>query len=184
MSADTPPPVAQALAPFFATAAEQSRERALVLARAGASAQLPTELLSFTIAAESFALPLTQVQEICRLEALTRVPRARDTTLGIMSLRGQVVPVVALAAILGLTDPKEGRKPLRAIVLGDDRGPLALQVGEVRGVVRLLPQDVAPRPFGLGAQHPELIAGVARTARGVITLLDGPAILRHLERLL
>lgn len=183
MSADDPRPLPIALAPFFASVAEQSRERALVLARAKVTTQVPSELLSFTVGPETFALPLAQVQEICRVETLTVVPRTRRETLGIMSLRGEVVPVVALAAVLGMGSAVAPRPPLRAVVLGDHRGPLALQVGEVRGVVRLLPQDMAPRPFGLVVPHPELIAGVARTARGVITLLDGPAILRHLEQL-
>lgn len=181
--------VAAALLPFFASVAEQSRERALMLSRQRTAALAPRELLSFVVGTETYALPLGQVQEICRLEVLTQVPRTRPETLGIMSLRGEVVPVVDLAAVLGLSpgaagaQHASGTKALRAILLTDQQGPLALMVQAVQGVVRLLPQDMLPRPFALGGQHPELITGLGRTVKGTVALLDGPGLLRHLERL-
>jgi purine-binding chemotaxis protein CheW len=174
----------QALLPFFASVAEQSAQRALARQRLEASPQAPTELLGFSLGDEQFALPLGQVLEICRVSGLTAVPRTGPETLGIMSLRGEVVPVANLAAILGLAvaaHPKD--KMLRIILLADGRGPLGLQVCQVRGVMRLLPQDVVPRPFGHQGRHPELVTGLARTGRGPVTLLDGALLLRHLERL-
>ena len=174
----------QALLPFFASVAEQSAQRALARQRLEAGLQAPTELLGFSLGDEQFALPLGQVLEICRVGTLTPVPRTGRETLGIMSLRGEVVPVVNLAAILGLAVSADaGNKVLRIILLADARGPLGLQVCQVRGVVRLLPQDVAPRPFGHQARHAELVTGLARTGRGPVTVLDGAALLRHLERL-
>lgn len=178
-----------ALAPFFASVSEQSRERTQDLARQRAATIAPTEWLSFAVAQEDFALPLSMVQEICLLDAVTAVPRTRPQTLGIMSLRGEVVPVVDLAAILGFGHsrpedrPKNSDRAARGVLLSDGLGFLALHVRSVQGVVRLLPQDVVPRPFGLAAQHPELITALGRTARGTVTLLDGGALLRHLERL-
>jgi len=176
----------QALLPFFASVAEQSAQRALARQRLETSPQTPTELLGFALGTEQFALPLSHVLEICRVGTLTAVPRTAAETLGIMALRGEVVPVVNLAAVLGVSangdEPVNG-KVLRILLLADARGPLGLQVGQVQGVVRLLPQDVAPRPFGLAARHPELVTGLARTGRGLVTLLDGPTLLHHLERL-
>ena len=173
-----------ALLPFFASVAEQTAQRALARQRLEGRAQAPTELLGFALGDEKFALPLGQVLEICRVGALTVVPRTAPETLGIMSLRGEVVPVVNLAAVLGLTvTPHAKDKVLRIILLGDARGPLGLRVCQVRGVVRLLPQEMAPRPFGHQARHPELVTGLARTGRGPVTVLDGAALLHHLERL-
>lgn len=173
----------QALASFFASVAERKPHQSLVTGHARGKEVL-WELLSFTLGEEQFALPLAQVQEVCRPAALTAIPRTSAETLGIMALRGTVVPVVHLAGVLGID---QAMKPYvsadRIILLHNAQGPLGLLVGPVYGVVRMPPQDISARPFGLSAQHSELIKGLGRTSKGMLTVLDGEALLHHFERL-
>lgn len=50
---------------------------------------------------EMYAIPVMNVVEIVGLGQLTAVPGARDEILGIRNLHGQIVPVIALARVLG-----------------------------------------------------------------------------------
>ena len=59
---------------------------------------------------ELFGLPVTQVQEILRVSALTRVPHAPFPVRGVTNLRGYVLPVVDLRLRLGLPE-KKPKKP-------------------------------------------------------------------------
>jgi purine-binding chemotaxis protein CheW len=58
------------------------------------------------------ALPVEHVREIARLGALSPVPGAGEVVLGVRNLRGQVLPVFDLAALLG----RPAGEPARIVV--------------------------------------------------------------------
>jgi purine-binding chemotaxis protein CheW len=58
------------------------------------------KLLIFRIAGESFGLRLDSVAEIIRLPNLAHMPLVPPSLLGLANLRGIVLPVVSLRAIL------------------------------------------------------------------------------------
>ena len=55
-----------------------------------------------TLAAEVYAVPIGHVVEIASLGDLAAVPGARPEILGVRNLRGQILPVIDLAQLLGL----------------------------------------------------------------------------------
>jgi chemotaxis signal transduction protein len=55
------------------------------------------------LAAEAYAVPVGNVVEIASLGDLAAVPGARPEILGVRNLRGQILPVIDLAQLLGLT---------------------------------------------------------------------------------
>ena len=62
------------------------------------------------LAAEAYAVPIGNVVEIAILGDLTTVPGARPEILGVRNLRGQILPVIDLAQLLGLnpvTPPRQ-----------------------------------------------------------------------------
>src|SRR6202000_879011 len=54
------------------------------------------EVLAFSLADETYALPLSCVREIMRVPSITEVPRASHEVLGIISVRGQVTTLIDL----------------------------------------------------------------------------------------
>jgi purine-binding chemotaxis protein CheW len=68
-----------------------------------------------------FALPVDHVREIARLGAISPVPGAGAALLGVRNLRGQVLPIFDLAALLGVGG---GERPAR-IVVAEHRGQRA-----------------------------------------------------------
>src|SRR5262249_1570491 len=50
------------------------------------------ELLAFWVADEEYAVGIVEIQEIIKLPTITEVPRAHSSVVGIISLRGTIVP--------------------------------------------------------------------------------------------
>jgi purine-binding chemotaxis protein CheW len=86
-------------------------------------------ILTFKIAGECFGLAVDEVAEIIRPRDITRVPLAHANLLGVVNLRGKVLPVISLAGLLG-HDVLDQQRTSRVIVV--DKGvPLGLLVDEV-----------------------------------------------------
>ncbi len=54
------------------------------------------------VAAETLAMPVGHVVEVAKLGDLEPVPRSRPEILGVSNMRGQILPVVDLALLLGI----------------------------------------------------------------------------------
>jgi purine-binding chemotaxis protein CheW len=121
-------------------------------------AQGEQALLSFRIGGRQFALNADRVSEVVRQPIVTRVPHAPSSLRGVASLRGKVLPVVSLGALLGVADTVNAGAG-RLIVL-DDAEPIALAVDEVLG-------------FGTGDG-----------AAGLVEMDDGAARVVQLDQLL
>jgi purine-binding chemotaxis protein CheW len=61
------------------------------------------------VAREHYALPVTRVLEVAELGDLTPVPGSPPSVIGVRNLRGQVIPVMALATLLGLSEEEPER---------------------------------------------------------------------------
>ncbi|WP_374569762.1 chemotaxis protein CheW [Phenylobacterium sp. J426] len=106
-------------------------------------------LLTFRVGDRRLAVAASEVAEVVRRPRVTRVPHAPRALAGVASLRGQVLPVVALDAVLGTAG--EAGAAARLVVL-DGAPPLGLAVDEVTGLAggdatpgALLVRE-APRP--------------------------------------
>ncbi len=121
-----------------------------------------------------FAVDVTAAREIVVLDTTTRVPGAPASVLGVMNLRGSVLPVIEARPLLGLP---AHRRSDRALVLADGERCAAVLI---EGVVGLAPLDeVDPVP----ATAADLVVGevVAETGRRA-TLIDAPALLAAIRR--
>ena len=61
-----------------------------------------SEFVSFTVAGQAFCLKITQIREIRRWAPVTILPHAPMDVLGVMNLRGAVIPIYDLSARFGL----------------------------------------------------------------------------------
>ena len=60
------------------------------------------QLVSFRLEDEEFGLEILRVQEIIRIQQLTRVPASPDFIEGVINLRGRIIPVISLRRRFGL----------------------------------------------------------------------------------
>lgn len=67
------------------------------------------KLVGFRVGGQELAVPIAQVQEVIRAVPVTRIPTAPAHVLGIMNLRGRVVPMIDMASLLDLAAAGENR---------------------------------------------------------------------------
>ena len=101
-----------------------------------------------TVASEAYAVPVSNVLAIVGPGDLTAVPGALPEILGVRRLRGQIVPIIDLALVLGL----HATAPQRQLLLAEADGIKAgFTIEEVRSVDELDgPLDGAESDFLLG----------------------------------
>jgi purine-binding chemotaxis protein CheW len=131
--------------------------------------------LTFRVADEAYGVPVTRVEEVLEHHTVTRVPRCPEFLLGIINVRGRLIPVMDLRRRLGM-EAAGVTVDTRTIVLTLSYGEEELSIGartdQVQGVIDLEPEQIeAPPRLGAGREDIGL-AGTARTDDGICLLLD------------
>jgi purine-binding chemotaxis protein CheW len=140
---------------------------------ANSSGQNPDQLLqlvSFQVGGEDFGLDILRVQEIIRVQDLTRVPNSPGFVDGVINLRGKVIPVIALRKRLGL-DNQAHDKQTRIVVVEAKETVLGFIVDSVSQVLRISAGAVEPPPR-LGKVAREYVSGVGKMDDRLLILLD------------
>lgn len=127
--------------------------------------------VSFRLHAETYALPVADVREIVRVDAVTRVPGGPREIRGVTNVRGRVIPVVDLSVRLGL-EAGDLSPRSRVLVAEARERPIGLLVDEVEAVERIDLLAVEPPPREVRTERSELVLGVLRRDRALTILLD------------
>lgn len=124
-----------------------------------------------------FGLTIELVREVLPGQPLTRVARSQEQILGVMSMRGEILPVVVIDRWLGLASrPDDAALPI--LVLRQGELLVGLRVDAIQSVVNVPQQEVQPHP---DAGKDTFLRGVwQRTGQPVITLIDGVALIEAL----
>jgi len=135
----------------------------------------PAQYLGFSLADELYALELLRIREIIEHVPITRVPGMPPTVLGVINLRGRVVPVVDLAVKLGLPPRPLTRWTCFIIVDAQQEGervPLGLLADSVSEVLDWGPEDIQPAPAFGTRLSVDYLRGVGRQQERFVLLLD------------
>jgi purine-binding chemotaxis protein CheW len=140
--------------------------------RRGRSDDWQQELLAFDLGQETYALDILRLRGIVTRRPATEVPRVPAYLLGVISLRGQIVPLIDLRLRLGLPATPQTRAT-RILVVDQAGDAFGLLVDSVRQVVRLRDDELETRPPALAGRESEFIAGIARPRSGGMLILLG-----------
>jgi purine-binding chemotaxis protein CheW len=151
-------------------------------APAAEEAEAPSEYLAFMLDGECYGVPIRAVREIVRVPPVTEVPRGGPDLLGVINLRGEVLPIYDLKLRLRLrsapariagpdAEPEALPRSARILVIrGKDRGDVGLLVDGMAEVVRLSRSDLEPPPAGTSER--DCIVGLGRRGQQLCILLD------------
>jgi purine-binding chemotaxis protein CheW len=159
-----------------AQALARTPERALV---AGAS----LEVLEFHLAQERYALEDRWVQEVCPLKELTPLPCTPPFVLGIVNVRGRILPVLDLKKFFDL--PEQGLTDLHRIILvrGNDLelGLLADAIVGVRSIPADSLQPSLPTLTGIRGDYLKGVTAERLVVLDLARILADPKIIVHEE---
>src|SRR5580698_9665149 len=83
------------------------------------------QYLTFMLAGEEYGVDILRVQEIKGWDKVTRIPHTAEHVLGVINLRGAVVPILDLRCRFGLGETQYGRTTVVIVVkVGTDHGEL------------------------------------------------------------
>lgn len=142
-----------------------------------ASEAADERFLTFRSEGRLYALPAASVSEVVRMPPLARVPQAPRSLMGLANLRGTVLPVASVRALLGRTDIA-ATLASRLIVL-DGTSKVALAVDEVANLVRIAPEKVRTAEADIASEAGEHLRGVFENDSGVAKILDIAELLRR-----
>ncbi len=129
------------------------------------------QLVGMKLGDEEYAIDVLKITEIIRTVEITIVPRMESYILGVMNLRGKVVPVIDLRIRFNL-DSCDFDKSTRIIVVSVDKENIGFVVDEVTEVIRIKRSMVEPTPPLVGSIGQEYILGICKYDSRLIMLLD------------
>ncbi|MGN1179856.1 MAG: chemotaxis protein CheW [Suilimivivens sp.] len=136
------------------------------LVEAGETAQYIVTKLG----AEQYGIDIKYIDNIVRMQHITRVPKVADYLKGVINLRGEVIPVMSLRLKMGLP-ADEITKATRIIILKlDMHGTIGVIVDEVKEVVTLATGSIEKVSYD--SQDSGFIFGIGKHGDELISLLD------------
>ncbi|MCS0583270.1 chemotaxis protein CheW [Massilia pinisoli] len=130
-----------------------------------------TEVLSFRLGGEEYAISILKVQEIRGYDAVTRIANAPDYLKGVVNLRGIIVPVVDMRLKFNVGTATYDAFTV-VIVLNINSHTIGMVVDSVSDVVTLTPDQIKPAP-DLGATvSGDYLRGLGTVGERMLILLD------------
>lgn len=139
-----------------------------------AVAAAPRQVLTFSLGEESYGIDILQVQEIRGWAPVTHIPQSPQHVLGVLNLRGSIVPIIDLRVRFSLA---ADFTPLTVIIVISVRTPsgrreCGLVVDSVSDVVDLDASRLRPPPTLNGSATAGFINGLATLDDRMLILLD------------
>jgi purine-binding chemotaxis protein CheW len=134
------------------------------------------QYLAFNLGQEEYALDIKRISEIIKVREFTDIPRVPDFILGIISLRGVVVPVFDLMKRFRLGETRFSSSS-RIIVCQEGELQAGLLVDSINQVIDLVDDDIEPPPAILSGLDRDLVKGVGRFQGRMLILLHLASVL-------
>ncbi len=133
------------------------------------------QYVSFMLGAEEYGADIMRVQEIKGWDSVTRVPSTAEYVLGVVNLRGAIVPVIDLRVRFGLDRaPFDATTVIMVMRIATGRGEriVGMVVDAVTEVYDIALGSIQPPPELLGAVDNTFIKGIADLNGKMVILLD------------
>lgn len=135
----------------------------------------PGQYLSFYMCDEEYCAQIGKVVELVELGTLTKVPKTPKFVLGVMNLRGNVVPIIDLRIKFSLGPPERGERSCVVMVeteLEEEPVLIGLLVDGANRVETFEEDALEPTPAFGSKIHLDYLLGVARREDDFLLILD------------
>lgn len=139
-----------------------------------AAAGTPTtlrEFLAFKLGQEEYGIDILRVQEIRSYEPPTRMANAPDFILGVVNLRGVIVPIIDMRIKFRMDEVKYDSFTV-VIVLNIGKQVIGMVVDAVSDVITLTPEQLRPVPEFSGAIDARSVLAIGSVGQRMLILLD------------
>ena len=101
-------------------------------------AEAAAQYIVVRLGEEQYGIDIRYVDNIVRMQHITRVPKVASYIRGVINLRGEVIPVMSIRLKMGLPEDVEVKSTRIIILKHEQHGTIGIIVDEVKEVVNLL----------------------------------------------
>ena len=131
-----------------------------------------TQFIVIRLGDEHYGIDIKYIDNIVRMQHITRVPKVDAYLKGVINLRGEVIPVMSIRVKMGL-EPDVETKSSRIIILKlEQHGTIGIIVDEVREVVTLDDTQIEKIAYDSKDEKDSFLCGIGKCEGGLISLLD------------
>ncbi len=121
---------------------------------------------------EQFGIDIKYIDNIVRMQRITRVPMAQDYFKGVINLRGEVIPVMSLRVRFELEDDNIDTKTRIIIIKMDSQSKVGVLVDQVKEVVTIEADAIEKVSQSNTEGTGQYLDGVGKNGEELITLLN------------
>ncbi|MCI5621825.1 MAG: chemotaxis protein CheW [Lachnospiraceae bacterium] len=130
---------------------------------------------------EQYGIDIGYVDNIVRMQPITRVPKSQVYFKGIINLRGDIVPIMSIRVRMGLEDDVFTNSSRIIILKLEQQGELGVIVDEVKEVVTLSMDKIEHVKINGQESRESFINGIGKNGEELISLLDLNSIIEESE---
>ncbi len=140
-----------------------------------------TQYIVVRLGDEQYGIDIKYIDNIVRMQHITRVPKVPEYLKGVINLRGEVIPVMSIRLKMFLPE-EEITKATRIIILKlEQYGTIGIIVDEVKEVVTLENDSVEKLTYESKEDKMNFISGIGKHNDELISLLDFNLVLQEKE---
>ena len=132
--------------------------------------------ITFSLGEEEYGVPVLQVHEIVKMDEIIKIPHSYDYFMGLMDIRGHVIPVIDLKKKLGIqfgdSENIDSIATRRAIIIDVYDKRIGLAVDKVSHVNRFPPESIDSGPPAVKSSANRYIAGVGKFKDQFVVLMS------------
>ena len=131
-----------------------------------------TQFIVIRLGDEQYGINIKYIDNILRMQKITRVPNVAPYLKGVINLRGEVIPVMSIRIKMGLEEDVVTKASRIIIIKMEQQGMIGVIVDEVKEVVTLETEQVEKVAYDSKDEKDNFISGVGKCEGGLISLLD------------
>lgn len=124
------------------------------------------------IGQEQYGIDIRYIDNIVRMQHITRVPKVQDYLKGVINLRGEVIPVMSIRIKMELEEDVETKASRIIILKIGQQGNIGVIVDSVKEVVTLDSTQIEKVAYDSKEGKTNFISGIGKYEGGLISLLD------------
>lgn len=131
-----------------------------------------TQYIVIKMGVEQFGIDIKYVDNIVRMQKITRVPKAQKWFNGVINLRGEIIPVMSLRKKFEWDDDVLTDKSRIIILKPDSQGSIGIIVDQVKEVVTLGSESIEKAQTDMKDEKSKYISSIGKQGDELITILN------------
>lgn len=135
-------------------------------------AEVKKQYIVVKIGSEQYGIDISYIDNIVRMQKITRVPTSQPYFKGVINLRGEIIPVMSIRRKMGLADDVYTGASRIIILKFEQRDALGIVVDAVKEVINLGPSEIDKVSHSSNESRETFINGVGKNGEELVSLFD------------